>query len=179
MNEKEKTDASRFMSLILRHDPQKIGITFEHDGWADTNALIDGMNRAGYHITLEGLKEIVTTNNKQRFKFNDDYSKIRANQGHSIDVDVALQETEPPAVLYHGTAAKYIQAIKDEGLISKSRLYVHLSSDRETAVNVGARHGKPVVLTIDSAGMSKNGFKFYLSDNKVWLTKSVPTEYIM
>ena len=179
MNEKEKISASRFISLILRHDPQKIGITLEHDGWADTDALLEGMNRAGYRVSLEELKEIVTTNNKQRFKFSDDYTKIRANQGHSVNVDVDLKEIEPPSVLYHGTATKYVQSIKNEGLISKSRLHVHLSSDKETAVKVGARHGKAVVLTIDSARMSKNGFKFYLSDNNVWLTNAVPIEYIM
>ena len=176
MNEKEKTSASRFISLILRHDPQKIDITLEHDGWADTDALLEGMNRAGYRVSLEELKEIVTTNNKQRFKFSDDYTKIRANQGHSVNVDVDLKEIEPPSVLYHGTATKYVQSIKNEGLISKSRLHVHLSSDKETAAKVGARHGKAVVLTIDSARMSKNGFKFYLSDNNVWLTNAVPVE---
>jgi putative RNA 2'-phosphotransferase len=112
MNEKEKTSASRFISLILRHDPQKIGITLEYDGWADTEALLEGMNRAGYRVSLEELKEIVTTNNKQRFKLSDDYTKIRANQGHSVSVDVDLKEIEPPSVLYHGTATKYVQSIK-------------------------------------------------------------------
>ena len=178
MNEKEKKAASKFMSLILRHDPQKINIILDQNGWADTNALIEGMNRTGRNITFECLKEIVTTNNKQRFKFNDDHTKIRANQGHSIDVDVELRETEPPAVLYHGTATKFIKAIRNDGLISKNRLHVHLSSDEETAANVGGRHGKAVVLTIDSAGMYKNGFKFYLSDNNVWLTKVVPAKFI-
>jgi putative RNA 2'-phosphotransferase len=166
------------MSLILRHEPQKIELTLAHDGWADTNALIEGMNRAGYGITLEDLKEIVTTNNKQRFKFNDDYSKIRANQGHSIKVDVELKETEPPAILYHGTASRFIQSIKDGGLVAKSRLYVHLSADKETALKVGRRHGSPVVLTLNAAKMREDGFTFYLSENGVWLTESVPAEYI-
>ena len=119
------------------------------------------------------------TDDKQRYKFNDDYTKIRANQGHSISVDVELQEAMPPALLYHGTAARFIQAIRNDGLISKSRLYVHLSKDAETAVKVGGRHGKAAVLTIDSAGMYENGYKFFLSDNNVWLTKAIPAAYIL
>ena len=107
-----------------------------------------------------------------------DYTKIRANQSHSIKVDVELKETEPPAILYHGTAARFIQSIKDGGLIAKNRLYVHLSADKETALKVGRRHGSPVVLTLNAAKMHEDGFKFYLSENGVWLTESVPAEYI-
>ena len=179
MTKKEMVETSKFMSLVLRHQPQKIGIELEQNGWADTSALISGMNRAGYRVTLEDIKEVVTTNDKQRFKFNDDYTKIRANQGHSVNVDVELLESKPPDVLYHGTATRFIQAIKNDGLIPKSRLYVHLSKDVDTAVNVGSRHGKVAVLTIDSARMYENGFRFYLSDNNVWLTKTVPAEYIL
>jgi putative RNA 2'-phosphotransferase len=178
MTEKEKTSASKLMSLALRHAPAKIGITLDNNGWADTAALIEGMKRAGRLITPEQLKEIVETNDKQRFKFNEDFSRIRANQGHSIYVDVELKEVKPPDVLYHGTASRFVGSIKSEGLLPQSRLYVHLSGDAETAVKVGGRHGKPVVLAVDARGMYENGFKFYISDNNVWLTGAVPSEYI-
>jgi len=130
-------------------------------------------------ITLDDIKEVVATNEKQRFSFNDDYTKIRANQGHSVSVDVELNEVEPPDILYHGTFEKALYAIKMNGIQAQSRIYVHLSVDEETAVNVGKRHGKPVVLNIDAAKMYKDGFTFYLSVNGVWLTKSVPSEYII
>ncbi|MCL1895988.1 MAG: RNA 2'-phosphotransferase [Clostridiales bacterium] len=178
MTEKEKVAASKFMSLVLRHKPERIGIVLDENGWADTAKLLEGMNRAGRRITLEDLKEIVETSDKQRFKLSDDYTKIRANQGHSVSVDVELAETPPPEFLYHGTATRFVQSIKDQGLVAKGRLYVHLSADVETAVKVGGRHGKPVVLKIDSGRMSADGFKFFLSDNGVWLAKEVPAGYI-
>jgi putative RNA 2'-phosphotransferase len=178
MTGKEKVSVSRFISPILRHNPQAIGITLDSGGWADTNALISGMNVKGRSITVEQLKEIVASNDKQRFKFNDDYSKIRANQGHSVPVDVGLKETQPPDVLYHGTASRFIGAIQGKRLIPQSRLYVHLSADTETAYKVGKRYGKPVVLTIDSSRMYKDGFRFYLSANNVWLISAIPAEYI-
>ena len=178
MNEKDLQSISKFMSLILRHQPDKIGITLDEKGWADTQALIDGMSRTGRKVTLDTLKEVVTNNNKQRFKFNKDCSKIRANQGHSITVDVEMKEMQPPDVLYHGTATRFLSSIKTDGLTAKNRLHVHLSSDRETAVNVGARHGKPVVLTINANKMYEDGYIFYLSENGVWLTSSVPVSYI-
>jgi len=179
MTEKEKGIISKFMSLILRHEPEIIGIVLDKNGWADTNELIEGMNRVGHHVTLDNVKEIVKTNDKQRFKFNEDYTKIRANQGHSVSVDVELTETKPPDLLYHGTATRFVQSIKNEGLIAKSRLYVHLSGDTATAVKVGERHGSPVVLTVASGSMYADGFKFYLSDNNVWLTTAVPAKYIV
>lgn len=166
------------MSLVLRHNPQKIGITLDEKGWADTDLLIKGMCRNGHNVTLEKLKEVVTTNDKQRFKFNDDYTQIRANQGHSVAVDVEMKETVPPDILYHGTATRFLAAIKSEGLISKKRLHVHLSKDKETAIKVGRRHGTPVVLSVNSAKMHEAGFTFYLSENGVWLVDSVPPEYI-
>ena len=178
MNDKNTKTTSKFMSLVLRHNPQSIGITLDSNGWADAQALIDGMNRKGQRVTLEILKEVVAANDKQRFKFNEDYTKIRANQGHSVIVDVELKETQPPDILYHGTAARFAASIKNEGLIAKSRLHVHLSGDKQTAEKVGSRHGKPVVLTINSAKMHQDGYKFYLSENNVWLTNAVPVEYI-
>jgi len=178
MDRMEMTSASKFMSLVLRHAPQKAGITLDQNGWADAGALVAAMCRSGHNVTIEALEDIVAADGKQRFRFNGDHTMIRASQGHSVDVDVEPREAVPPAVLYHGTATKYIQAIRGGGLIPKSRLYVHLSGDAETAAKVGGRHGEAVVLTIDSARMAEDGFRFYLSDNGVWMTKGVPTEYI-
>ena len=166
------------MSLALRHNPAAAEITLDKQGWADTNALILGMKKAGHNITLDILKDIVLNNDKQRYKFSEDFTKVRANQGHSVKVMVEMTESQPPNVLYHGTATRFLGSIKNNGLIAKNRLHVHLSSDRETAEKVGARHGKPVVLTINSAKMYNDGAVFYLSDNGVWLTSSVATEYI-
>jgi len=166
------------MSLVLRHNPQKIGITLDENGWADVVLLLSGINRLGHKATLDDLKEVVATNDKQRFKFNDDYSKIRANQGHSVAVDVEMKATVPPDTLYHGTATRFLEAIKSKGLIAKSRLHVHLSSEKETAIKVGSRHGKPVILVINASKMQADGLVFYFSENGVWLTESVPPEYI-
>lgn len=127
---------------------------------------------------MDILEQIVRTDSKQRYSFNDDKSLIRANQGHSVNVDVELKEKEPPEYLYHGTGEKYVESINQDGLIPKSRLYVHLSKDIETAENVGRRHGKEVVYRIDSGQMYRDGYKFYLSENGVWLTKEVPVKYL-
>jgi len=178
MTDKEKTRVSKFMSLVLRHNPQKIGINLDDNGWADTDLLLQGMKKNGHKVTLDDLKEVVATNDKQRFKFNDDFTKIRANQGHSVAVDVEMKEVTPPNVLYHGTATRFLSAIQSEGLISKSRLHVHLSSEKDTAAKVGSRHGKPVILTISAAKMQADGFVFYLSENGVWLVNAVPPKYI-
>jgi len=178
MTDKEIVSISKFMSLVLRHNPSKAGITLDANGWADTDTLIKGMNRAGRKVTLDTLKEVVASNDKQRFKFSDDFTKIRANQGHSVQVDVELNETQPPATLYHGTATRFLNSIKVEGLTARSRLHVHLSGDKETALKVGGRHGTPVVLTINAIKMHEDGYKFYLSDNGVWLVASVPPSYI-
>lgn len=139
--------------------------------------LIEGIRRTGKRINRELLEEIVRTDNKQRYSFNEDKTLIRANQGHSIPVDVGLKEQEPPELLYHGTAAGFLSSIEREGLKPMGRLYVHLSKDAETAVNVGKRHGKPVVLKIHSGGMYRDGQVFYLSENGVWLTKKVEPKY--
>ena len=171
--------ASKFISLILRHKPEIIGITLDEHGWADVQDLISGINTAGgHHLDMDMLEEIVRSDEKQRYSFNDDHSLIRANQGHSIPVDVELEEKVPPAVLYHGTGEKYVSSIDAQGLIPKSRLYVHLSMDIETAKKVGSRHGRPVIYTVDCATMVSDGYKFYLSANNVWLTKEVPAVYL-
>ena len=170
---------SVFISLILRHKPEVIGISLDRRGWASVQGLIDGINKTGkYSIDMPTLEEIVRTDNKQRYSFNEDKTKIRANQGHSINVDVELKEAVPPEILYHGTGEKYVESINTEGLKPKSRLYVHLSKDIDTAINVGKRHGKPVVYKISAGEMHRQGYEFYLSENGVWLTKIVPVNFI-
>ncbi|MBQ6867908.1 MAG: RNA 2'-phosphotransferase [Clostridia bacterium] len=170
-------NTSRFISLILRHKPSEIGIELDEHGWANVAELIEGINKK-QPFDMAQLEEIVASDDKQRYSFNEDKTLIRANQGHSIPVDVELKESLPPDILYHGTGEKYVSSINDMGLIPKSRLYVHLSKDMETAVNVGKRHGKPVIYIVDSKKMAADGYKFYLSVNNVWLTKKVPVEYL-
>ena len=171
-------ETSKYISLILRHKPQTIGITLDEHGWADVKELIKGVNKT-HPLTMEILEQIVAEDEKQRYSFNEDRTLIRANQGHSVQVDVELEEKTPPDALYHGTGEKFVAAIDKEGLIPKSRLYVHLSKDVETAKNVGARHGKPVIYEVKSGEMSKAGIKFYQSVNGVWLVKAVPLEYLV
>ena len=172
-------ETSKFISLILRHKPEVIGISLDEHGWADVQEMIRGINAAGNHfLDEELLEEIVRTDEKHRYSFNEDHTLIRANQGHSIPVDVELEQKTPPATLYHGTGEKYVTSIEEQGLIPKSRLYVHLSSDPETARKVGSRHGKPVIYTVDCKAMIEDGYVFYLSANNVWLTKNVPVKYL-
>ena len=171
------TDISRFMSLILRHKPETIGISLDEHGWANVDELIKGIAKTR-EFNMDILEEVVKTDNKQRYSFNEDKTLIRANQGHSIPVDVELDEVEPPAELWHGTGEKYVESIDKMGLIPKSRLYVHLSKDSDTATNVGRRHGKPVLYTVKTGDMFKDGYKFFLSKNGVWLTKEVPVKYL-
>ncbi len=177
-NAANKTSLSRFLSLILRHKPWVIGITLDEHGWADVDELIPGINHSGREIDMELLEEIVAEDEKGRYSFSEDKRLIRANQGHSIPVDVELEEKCPPDVLYHGTATRFIDSIKEQGIRSMSRLYVHFSLDQDTAVKVGRRHGKPQVLTVDAKRMYNDGIKFYLSHNGIWLTKYVAPEYI-
>lgn len=168
---------SVFISLVLRHKPDAAGIVLDEHGWANVEELLVGINETGRKIDMDILEEIVATDNKQRYSFNQDKTMIRANQGHSIPVDVELKEQEPPEFLYHGTATRFLDAILNDGLKPMSRLYVHLSTDIETALKVGKRHGDPVVLEIYSGDMYKDGHKFYLSENGVWLTKKVDVKY--
>lgn len=172
------TSMGKLISLILRHKPDVIGITLDEHGWANVDELIKGVSK-NHKLTMEMLENIVAIDEKQRYSFNEDKTKIRANQGHSIDVDVELEEVEPPEYLWHGTGKKYVDSIRETGLIPKSRLYVHLSDNHETAVQVGKRHGNPVVFCIKSGQMYRDGYKFYKSKNGVWLTKSVPVEYLV
>lgn len=178
MNEKQKKEIGKFLSLILRHSPETIQITLDENGWADTATLISHCGQHGKIVTQQDLEEIVLTNDKQRYAFNEDRTKIRANQGHSIDVDLALTTAVPPETLYHGTVSKFLDAIRQEGLRKMSRQHVHLSKDRTTAEKVGSRRGAPVILTIQSGAMHRDGIIFYLSENGVWLTDEVPAKYI-
>lgn len=169
---------SKFLSLVLRHHPDKIGITLDEQGWTDVSTLLDNMNKQGKNIDIHGLREVVETNDKKRFAFNEDETKIRANQGHSIKVDLAYEALTPPEFLYHGTVPKFISAIQQQGLLKMSRHHVHLSEDRTTAMRVGSRRGVPTILVVRSGEMYQKGYPFYKSENGVWLTERVPTEFI-
>ena len=170
-------DTSKFMSLILRHKPEAIGISLDEHGWANVDELIAGIAKT-QDFNMDILEEIVRDDEKQRYSFNEDKTLIRANQGHSISVDVELDVVEPPAELWHGTGEKYVASIDEQGLIPKSRLYVHLSKDKDTAVKVGKRHGNPVLYIVKAGEMYRDGYQFYLSKNGVWLTKQVPVKYL-
>lgn len=167
------TETSRFISLILRHKPEAIGISLDEHGWANVDELIVGISKT-QPFSMDMLEKIVNTDDKMRYSFNEDKTLIRANQGHSVPVDVELEEKAPPEYLFHGTGEKYVSSIDSQGLLPKSRLYVHLSDNTTTAEKVGKRHGKPVIYRVNSGEMQKNGYKFYLSVNGVWLTKTVP-----
>ena len=166
----------RYLSYLLRHKPEDAELNMDKNGWVNVSELIKNTNGK---FTMEILEQIVANDNKSRYSFNDDKTKIRANQGHSIDVDVELTEAIPTEILYHGTANRFIDSIMKEGIKSQTRKYVHLSSDRDTAVDVGLRHGDAVVLKIDTKKMLEDGLKFYLSKNGVWLTDYVDTKYII
>lgn len=168
---------SRFISMILRHKPETIGITLDEHGWANVEELIYGVNKK-YSIDMQLLEKIVDKDDKNRYSFNEDKTMIRANQGHSIPVDVDLKKLNPPDILYHGTGEKYVESIDKQGLIRKNRLYVHLSNDIETAEKVGIRHGKPVIYKVDCKKMVEDGIEFLKSENNVWLVKEVPIKYL-
>ncbi|CAI2765790.1 putative RNA 2'-phosphotransferase [Flavobacterium collinsii] len=180
MNEKTAKSVSKFLSLVLRHSPETIGLRLDENGWTDVEELILKCNNRGSQnqMTAELLDYVVENNDKKRFAFNEDKTKIRASQGHSISVELNLNETEPSEFLYHGTIGKFMESIKREGLQKMSRQHVHLSKDKETAIKVGSRRGVPEILTVRSGAMYRDGFKFYLSENNVWLTAEVPAKYI-
>ena len=171
------TRISWFLSLILRHKPETIGISLDEHGWADVAELIEGISKTR-EFNMDILEEIVRTDEKERYSFNEDKTLIRANQGHSISVDVEPEQKTPPDILWHGTGEKYADSINHIGLIPKSRLYVHLSKDKETALKVGSRHGRPVLYTVKTREMYQDGYTFFLSKNGVWLTKEVPVKYL-
>ncbi len=172
------TALSKFLSLVLRHSPERIGLTLEHGGWASVPELIRLANTAGQPLTETLLHQVVAENDKQRFALTPDGAWIRANQGHSIHVDLGLDPVEPPEQLYHGTALRNLDAIRRDGLLPGRRQHVHLSPDERTAVEVGRRHGAPVALRIEAASMYEAGAEFFLSTNGVWLAQYVPARFI-
>lgn len=176
--DKSLVKVSKFLSLVLRHQPELIGLQLDAHGWADVEELLDKAQRHQRALDRATLERVVRENEKQRFAFNEDETKIRANQGHSIQVDLQLEPTEPLPLLFHGTATRFLAAIAKSGLNPQSRQHVHLSPDETTAILVGQRHGTSVVLKIRAAEMAAAGYQFYLSQNGVWLTESVPVEYI-
>lgn len=174
MDKNKLRRASKFLSLVLRHEPGKIGIQLDAQGWASIDGLLEGMARGKLVLSLDELRTVVAENNKKRFSFNEDQTMIRASQGHSVKVSFEYPVKTPPEVLYHGTVARFMTSIREQGLKPKNRHHVHLSTDVETANAVGARRGVPVLLTIDARRMADDGYLFYLSDNGVWLTENVP-----
>jgi putative RNA 2'-phosphotransferase len=169
---------SKFLSLILRHDPGRIGLTLDPQGWAEIDSLIERASAHGVALDRDLLLRVVATSDKQRFALDPSGARIRANQGHSIDVDLDLEPVEPPPLLFHGTAAASSGAIRAEGLKPGERQHVHLSTDEATATKVGRRHGKPVVLRVHSGRMWRDGAEFFRSANGVWLTHAVPPEFL-
>lgn len=178
MEEVRRTKISKSLSYWLRHRPEKIGITLEKEGWIGVEELLE-KSKVELEFTLEELKDVVENNDKKRFSFSEDGTKIRANQGHSTDVEITFQEIVAPPVLYHGTVSKFMESIRKEGLIPGNRHHVHLSKDQETAQKVGSRKGAPIVLKINTTKMQDDGFVFYISDNGVYLTEFVPPKYII
>jgi putative RNA 2'-phosphotransferase len=173
------TSTSKFLSLLLRHQPEVIGMQLDAEGWLPIDELIENANRQGKQLSLELLHEVVASCEKKRFALSEDGLKIRANQGHSVrDIELNLEAVVPPNVLYHGTVAAFLDSIREHGLLKRSRNHVHLSADVETAKKVGARRGKSVILTIRSEAMHQSGHSFYLSANGVWLTDAVPVSFI-
>ena len=169
---------SKLLSLVLRHNPARLGITLDEQGWTSVDFLLEQLQKNGKKVDLQTLELVVETNDKKRFAFNTDKTKIRASQGHSVKIDVGYSPTTPPEMLYHGTASRFVNSIRKEGLHSGNRQHVHLSVDVATATNVGTRHGVPVILMIAAAKMCQAGYHFFISDNGVWLTEKVPLEYI-
>lgn len=175
--DKRLEEISRYISLLLRHKPWVVGLEMDSHGWVEVSRLLEGVNKT-HHLTMDMLEQLVSMDSKGRYAFSPDKTRIRANQGHSIPVDVGLEPGVPPEILWHGTGEKYVPAIETEGLKRQKRLYVHLSGDYRTAVAVGSRHGKPVVFQVDAAKMHHDGYIFYLSANHVWLTEAVPPRYL-
>lgn len=173
------TQISKFLSYVLRHHPESIGIELDREGWVDVDVLLAQAAQHQRSISRELLDEVIEKNSKKRFTLSADGSKIRAAQGHSTtQVHIQYTPVSPPDVLYHGTTTRFLDSIQAQGLLAGSRHHVHLSADVATATEVGRRHGKPVVLRVDAAAMVRSGHEFYLSDNQVWLTNSVPPEYL-
>lgn len=178
ISEKQKTKISKFLSLVLRHKPETIGIDLDENGWVSVKDLIKKSDEYGIRFNLEILKDIVETNNKKRFAFNQSIDRIRASQGHSIEVELGYSNKQPPEFLFHGTALKYVESILENGLQKRNRQHVHLTHEIETALKVGQRHGKPYIFKVLATKMHKEKHEFFLSENGVWLTEFVPIQYL-
>ncbi|KAF6666605.1 RNA 2'-phosphotransferase [Pantoea sp. EKM101V] len=179
MSNKQLNEISKFLSYILRHEPHTIGLQLDAEGWADINSLITGAANEGHILDLALIQTIVNSSDKKRFTLSDDGQRIRAAQGHSApNVNLQHREKEPPELLYHGTATRFIESIFQQGLIAGSRHHVHLSQETRTAIVVGQRYGKPVLLEIESQRMYQHGYKFFQAENGVWLTETVPINFI-
>lgn len=178
MTDKERTRTSKFLSLVLRHEPERVAMTLDSSGWVDVTTLLHAVNKHGVSLTIEQLKQIVATSDKKRFAFSDDGLRIRASQGHSVEVDLKYEPQTPPDLLYHGTAAQFLDSIRKQGLLKMERHHVHLSAEIALTMQVGTRRGRPVLLTIRAGEMQRAGHVFYRSANGVWLVDSVPTQFI-
>lgn len=174
MDAKRQVKVSKFLSLVLRHQPSAAGVTLDAGGWVAVDDLLAGCAAAGRAVTRADLEQVIAENDKQRFALSPDGTRIRASQGHTVAVELGLADTEPPAVLYHGTTGRTLPLIMREGLRPMARQDVHLSADVATAVRVGARHGRPVVLEVDAAALAAAGHRFRVSANGVWLTDAIP-----
>ena len=179
MTQNKVIKISKKLSFVLRHKPTEIGLVLDDFGWTNTDELLQKFSQKFFPITLEELKKVVEENDKKRFAFNEDESKIRASQGHSISINLGYKATQPPQILYHGTASRFLKSIKEQGLLKQNRTHVHLSADKETALKVGTRHGVPVILQVKAQEMQEAGFEFFISENKVWLTDQVPHKFLV
>ncbi|WP_189262801.1 RNA 2'-phosphotransferase [Streptomyces fuscichromogenes] len=175
-DERRTVKVSKYLSKHLRHQPERIGLSLDEAGWVEIDTLLAALAAHGFLVTREELDHVVAANDKQRFAVEG--TRIRASQGHSIDVDLGLPPATPPPYLYHGTVARNLDAIRNDGLRPMNRHDVHLSADRETAARVGARRGRPVVLSVDAGAMHRDGHVFHISANGVWLTQAVPPRYL-
>jgi putative RNA 2'-phosphotransferase len=178
MNEKHLIKVSKYLSKHLRHQPERLGLTLADGGWVKIEDLLKACAKNNFPISPDELKEVVERNDKKRFSFDAGGEKIRANQGHSVEVDLQLKKQIPPARLFHGTATRNAAMIREHGLLKMARHHVHLSTDTETARKVGMRHGKPLIFEIDTMAMLENGFEFFVSENDVWLVERVPPEFL-
>ncbi|MEC4986718.1 MAG: RNA 2'-phosphotransferase [Oscillatoria sp. PMC 1068.18] len=178
MNKSRLVKISKYLSYHLRHHPDKLGLQLAPGGWIAVDTLLTACQRDKFSLTAPELAAVVAENDKKRFSFDSTGKLIRANQGHSIEVDLQLEPMEPPAILYHGTQEDAVQSILKQGLSKMSRHHVHLSTDLETAKNVGKRHGKPVIFVVAAGKMDRDGYTFYCSENQVWLVEKVPPAYL-
>jgi putative RNA 2'-phosphotransferase len=170
--------ASKFLSLVLRHDPGAIGLTLDKGGWIEVGVLLEALSRHGRSMDRDALERLVRENDKQRFAFSADGLRIRASQGHSVEVALGYVATTPPDVLYHGTVERFLASIRIEGLVRATRQHVHLSATRDVALSVGKRRGRPIIIEVDAGAMAREGYEFFRSDNGVWLTSHVPARFV-